>query len=613
MTDSNKATDNSPANPGLKYDRQIRIWGEHGQAALEHASVCLINASATGTETLKNLVLPGIGSFTIIDGENVTETDYTNNFFLSSANPDKCRNRALVAVEAMHELNNAVEGSYIPQNVDTFIDNEDTAYSFFKKFSIVVVSQMGMGHSVLTHISNGCYKANVPLIIVRAYGLLGYLRVQARELCVFDSKEEDIAPDLRLHNPFHQLKDYVTSIDLNNIIGRTAVSRVPFIVILILAVLQFRHSHQGRLPNTRAEKEELSQIVKSLKPTNCPDVAENFDEALKRSNQRLCWKGIDEIPSSLQKVLSDEKSDPQSEAGFTVVQSEVHSDKSCFPEVIRFSKRPSRVGMAAKECIEPVPGATIAEDVDVRRESEFTGHNIGFWVLAAAVRRFVAENGQLPLRGSLPDMASDTESYVMLQKIYVSKAVEDAKQVLSVARKLVGQYGIEDDLDEKYVRRFCQNIHGIRIFRTRSLTEEMKQPNEGGFLNAVDMDGGMDASATHCASPFYPVLRGIDKFYREHGRDAGRDVAMRKADVGLVHGYVGGVKEELGVNGSSGLWIDQTEEVVRYANTELYNVAAFMGGIAAQEITKIVTGQFVPIDNTLIVNLALQTSVTFQA
>ena len=42
-----------------RYDRQLRLWGEHGQQAMEDCSICLINGSATGTETLKNLVLPG--------------------------------------------------------------------------------------------------------------------------------------------------------------------------------------------------------------------------------------------------------------------------------------------------------------------------------------------------------------------------------------------------------------------------------------------------------------------------------------------------------------------------------------------------------------------------
>ena len=52
-----------------------RLWGDHGQTTLEDARVCLLNATATGTETLKNVVLPGCGSFVVVDGEKVTEED----------------------------------------------------------------------------------------------------------------------------------------------------------------------------------------------------------------------------------------------------------------------------------------------------------------------------------------------------------------------------------------------------------------------------------------------------------------------------------------------------------------------------------------------------------
>lgn len=52
-----------------------RLWGDHGQSALEGAHVCLINATGMGTEILKSLVLPGIGAFTIVDGKPITEED----------------------------------------------------------------------------------------------------------------------------------------------------------------------------------------------------------------------------------------------------------------------------------------------------------------------------------------------------------------------------------------------------------------------------------------------------------------------------------------------------------------------------------------------------------
>ena len=43
----------------IKIFFSVRLWGDHGQEALEGAKICLINASATGTEILKNLILPG--------------------------------------------------------------------------------------------------------------------------------------------------------------------------------------------------------------------------------------------------------------------------------------------------------------------------------------------------------------------------------------------------------------------------------------------------------------------------------------------------------------------------------------------------------------------------
>jgi molybdopterin/thiamine biosynthesis adenylyltransferase len=48
-----------PTAKEIKYDRQLRLWSSNGQEALESARVCLVNATATGTEILKNLVLPG--------------------------------------------------------------------------------------------------------------------------------------------------------------------------------------------------------------------------------------------------------------------------------------------------------------------------------------------------------------------------------------------------------------------------------------------------------------------------------------------------------------------------------------------------------------------------
>ena len=62
------------------WNWNCRIWGDQGQAALEKASICLLNCGPTGSETLKNLVLGGVGSITVIDGSKVELGDLGNNF-----------------------------------------------------------------------------------------------------------------------------------------------------------------------------------------------------------------------------------------------------------------------------------------------------------------------------------------------------------------------------------------------------------------------------------------------------------------------------------------------------------------------------------------------------
>jgi len=99
-----------PTAKEKKYDRQLRLWGATGQVALEETHVLLVNngPGVTGVETLKNLILPGIGKFTIVDSGVVTEADLGVNFFLDDSALGKFR--ADVTVELLRELNPDVEG-----------------------------------------------------------------------------------------------------------------------------------------------------------------------------------------------------------------------------------------------------------------------------------------------------------------------------------------------------------------------------------------------------------------------------------------------------------------------------------------------------------------------
>ena len=97
-----------PTAKEKKYDRQLRLWAASGQEALENANLLLLNANpgAVGVEILKNLILPGIGSFTIVDEESVTEKDLGVNFFLTEESLGK--SRASETCKYLSELNSDV-------------------------------------------------------------------------------------------------------------------------------------------------------------------------------------------------------------------------------------------------------------------------------------------------------------------------------------------------------------------------------------------------------------------------------------------------------------------------------------------------------------------------
>ena len=103
-----------PSNK-TRYDRQLRLWGATGQIALENSHILLINSGpgVVGVETLKNLVLPCIGNFTIQDSAIVSEADLGVNFFLEDQHLGGYR--AEHTCNLLKELNPDVDGHFITE------------------------------------------------------------------------------------------------------------------------------------------------------------------------------------------------------------------------------------------------------------------------------------------------------------------------------------------------------------------------------------------------------------------------------------------------------------------------------------------------------------------
>lgn len=215
-----------------KYDRQLRLWGAHGQQLLETSHICVIGSNAVASETLKNLVLPNIGEFTLIDQATVTEADVHNNFFVTPE--DINRPRAQVVTKYLLEMNPEVKGHAVVQNVFDIIKHD---ISFFSKFQCVIVTQPTHLPAIRT-LASYCYKHQIPFVMITSIGFVGKLRLQLSEHTIIESHPTNDRYDLYIHPQqlqyFPALQSYINSFQLD----RSAMdgeehAHVPYVVILV--------------------------------------------------------------------------------------------------------------------------------------------------------------------------------------------------------------------------------------------------------------------------------------------------------------------------------------------------------------------------------------------
>ncbi|KAJ7311967.1 hypothetical protein JRQ81_006291 [Phrynocephalus forsythii] len=454
----------------------IKLWGDHGQEALESAHVCVVNATATGTEILKNLVLPGVGSFTIIDGNQVTGEDVGNSFFLQRSSIGQ--NRAQCATELLLELNNDVSGNFVEENPDKLLDNDP---SFFCRFNVVIATQLP--ESTLLRLAEVLWNYNIPLLVCRTYGLIGYMRIVIKEHPVIESHPDNALDDLRLDNPFLELKEHIQSYDLDNM-EKKEHSHIPWIVIVAKYLEKWYNENSGQIPKNYKEKEAFREMIRQgiLKNENGgPEDEENFEEAIKNVNTAV---SATKIPSCIEEIFSDD------------------------------------------HC------------------NNLSQQSPPFWILARAVKEFVAKEGQgnLPVRGTIPDMIADSSKFIKLQNIYRDKAKKDAEAVANYAAKLLQSIGkAPESISQKELKLLCSNSAFLRVVRCRSLLEEYE-------LNTAHKD----EIISHMDNPdsemvLYLMLRAVDKFFKHHGRYPGVYNYQVEDDIGKLKSCLNSFLQEYGL------------------------------------------------------------------
>ena len=99
---------------------------------------------------------------------------------------------------------------------------------------------------------------------------------------------------------------------------------------------------------------------------------------------------------------------------------------------------------------------------------------------------------------------------------------------------------------------------------------------------------------------WYVAMRAAEKFRTKHSRYPGETKDTIDSDVEELKTYIPELLKQLGADESFEYNYDHIHEIVRYSNSCLHNIAALLGGVAAQEAVKLITEQYTPLNHTFV-------------
>ena len=557
-----------------RYDRQLRLWGSEAQALLESAHVCVIGGSALGAEVLKNLVLPGVGQFTLIDATAAaasTASDAASNFFVWPEDVAAGRTRCDAVVARVLELNDRVRGTGRRVASLSQLLDSGGGPAYFRQFSLVVLTQC-WDEALTVRLESTLREAGgVPLVVARCVGFWGWVRVStpARGHCVYDTRRSPPIRDLRIADPFPALAAFASSPrfgahpDSMDGLSPADHSHVPFPVVLIKALRLWHRQHgEQETAETTPSVGEIRSIVRTQLMMS-PD-EENITEALTNATKALPFStyGRALVENVYERVFADERTEspPQQQQG--------------------------------KE----------------KEDSEF-------WVAAAALKAFYRSTGRLPLpEERLPDMASYTGDYVELQALYNTEAARDRAEVTRLAADVCKRLG-RPPLEDSVVAAFCRRAAYLYVARHPTLEDEFRSLSQDTY-NCNESSSS--ATTAETARGIIAAMRVASIFYAKKGRLPGSSSNRNDDDNDSDDAgdddvqEVKAVRDRFHAEGSDLPLSDGlVAELCRYGGAELHSIAAIVAGVASQEAIKLVTHRFIPLEDTFVYNGTDSTGTQF--
>lgn len=522
-----------------RFDRQLRMWGGHGQQALSESHICCLGSGATAADFLKNMVLPDVGRVTIVDDTVITLSDRGNNFFIRA--DDVGQDRATAIARNLNVLNPPMPPfreheicSVDNQNPQDLVTNN---IEYFSGFSLIV-SACILSESANRALAAHCFSNNIPFIYVKCNGLLGHIRLQVPEITIVESHDDADRTDVYISPQqvanWPEYEKWLDSFDMDSMDDH-GHKHVPYVAIIHKEMKKWVAEH-GSPPKKFAERKAFKAQIRADSRNFFAE--ENYGEACINAHRACSLPSLDPSTSA---VYQDEK---------------------------------------ASTLSDPTP----------------------FWICVRALNDWKANegNGVMPVSNDVPDMSSNTSTYIALKAVFAEKAASDLAAIRARVNDLAAQHNVTVDAD--FVTRFVKNCRFLGLQRTTPIENEydaktfaLEDVNEvfEDYYEFDKKDRPIDMN-------WYFAFRAGEAFREANGRYAGVTDDTCEADTAALTKIGQDLASSLGVTAT--LDTRCFQEYVRYGNVETHNTAAMLAGIMSQIALKVLIKQFIPMNNTLIVN-----------
>lgn len=202
-------------------------------------------------------------------------------------------------------------------------------------------------------------------------------------------------------------------------------------------------------------------------------------------------------------------------------------------------------------------------------------------------------------------MKAKSADYIQLQNIYKTKARQDVAEVYARVQELDQQLQRPTATPQKEVEAFCKSAGYVKLVRGRPpqlATSPLSWGDRAGFA-------AMSLTNPESLILLYIAFLAYDTYISTASQAEDSDSHEEKeAQVtGIAHEILANLLKEAKetVDEPEHTEVKETlekhvQELVRANGGELHNIAAAAGGMVAQEVIKVITKQYVPIDNTCI-------------